>query len=105
MFLTLLKTATTVHEVNTRKFKASQYNHSTGQYESSDLNNRFKAVGPAKVQRDLYSAFLLKNSNEELNHPCREECYREFNSFVEKQNALIKEMKAQKTTMKQCFGF
>lgn len=105
LFLTLLKTATTVHEVNTRKFKASQYNHSTGQYESSDLKKRFKAVGPAKVQRDLYSAFLLKNSNAELNHPCREECYREFNSFVEKQNALIKEMKEQKITMKQCFGF
>jgi hypothetical protein len=95
LFLELLKANVIVCEVNTKKFKASQYNHSTGKYKSSELNSRFKVVNSAKVQRDLYSAFLLKNSNIELEFPCREECYQEFNTFIEKQNALIKKMKAE----------
>ena len=105
LFLELLKANVIVCEVNTKKFKASQYNHSTGKYKSSELNSRFKVVNSAKVQRDLYSAFLLKNSNIELEFPCRKECYQDFNKFIEKQNALIKKMKAQGITMKQCFGF
>ena len=58
-----------------------------------------------KVQRDLYSAFLLRNSNKELNKPDRAKCICEFDRFLKLQNCLLTEMKENGISMKQCFGF
>ena len=43
-------------EVDTKEFKASQYNHVTDTYEKIPLSQREKEIGNRKVQRDLYSA-------------------------------------------------
>lgn len=59
----------TLLEIKTTKVRASQYNHITGEYMSSDLNKRWKELVPDLcVQRDLYSAFLLFNVKDEENN-------------------------------------
>ena len=50
-------------EVDTKEFKASQYNHVTDAYEKIPLSQREKEIGKRKVQRDIYSAFLIRNAD------------------------------------------
>ena len=94
-----------VSKVDTHKFKASQYDHVSDTYTKITLSTRSKIVGKSEVQRDLYSAFLLKNSNSELTSADRDKCIKTFDSFVKRQNALISEMRDKGISMKQCFGF
>ena len=51
-------------KIDTVSFRASQYNHVTDDYVRKKLSCRGSFVGSRYVQRDLYSAFLLKNSND-----------------------------------------
>jgi hypothetical protein len=51
------------HQINTWTAKASQYNHETDDYQKKKLYQRWSQVGNFTVQRDLYSAFLIKNIN------------------------------------------
>lgn len=94
-----------VYKVNTKVFRASQYNHVTDDYVKTELSERMKMIGVHMVQRDLYSAFLLKNSNNELNKPDRDKCILGFDRFIELQDNLINTMKIENISMKQCFGF
>lgn len=57
------------------------------------------------VQRDLYSAYLHQHADASLEHPDREACIRDFSAFMSMHDALIRQMKADGTSMKQCFGF
>lgn len=95
----------TYKEVNTQTFKASQYNHVTDTFEKIPLSQRMKLIGGRNVQRDLYSAFLIRNTNVGLEHPDREKCIREFGHFADMQDTLISQMKHNSLSMKQCFGF
>lgn len=54
----------TINYVDTWKFEASQYDHVVGDYQKVPLSKRSKTVGTDKVQRDLYSAFLLYNAKD-----------------------------------------
>lgn len=92
-------------EVNTQTFKASQYNHVTDECVKVPLSQRFKLIGNDSVQRDLYSAFLIKNADSTFEHPDRDKCIYEFESFVAVHNETINYMKESKISMKQCFGF
>lgn len=78
--------------VDMLKYRASQYNHLTGEYVKSELNERCKLIGKDKVQRDLYSAFLLYNYKDEKTID-RNKCFKEFDNFLKQQNELIKEIK------------
>ena len=80
-------------EVDTYKMKASQANHITGEYMSSDLKKRWKELVPGTfVQRDLYSAFLLFNAKnkEEIDF---ELCEQTFDNFFDGHNRLIAELR------------
>ena len=46
-------------KVNTREVKASQYNHLNGQYKKKKLSQRWNDLDGHKIQRDLYSAYLI----------------------------------------------
>lgn len=92
-------------KVQTKDFKASQYDHVEDNYKKAELKDRSKYVGGYKVQRDLYSAYLLKNSNTKFDKPDREKCIYGFENFLKLQNNLICEMKKNNITRKQCFGF
>ena len=92
-------------EVDTKEFKASQYNHVTDTYEKIPLSQREKEIGKRKVQRDLYSAFLIRNADLDFKHPDREKCEYEFEYFANLQDQLILKMKESGLSMRQCFGF
>ena len=92
-------------EVDTKEFKASQYNHVTDIYEKIPLTQREKEIGKRKVQRDLYSAFLIRNADLDFKHPDREKCEYEFEYFANLQDQLILKMKESGLSMRQCVGF
>lgn len=95
----------TYAEVNTQTFKASQYSHVTDECVKVPLSQRFKLIGNDSVQRDLYSAFLIKNADSTFEHPDRDKCIYGFESFVAVHNETISYMKESKISMKQCFSF
>lgn len=95
----------TYKEIDTQEFKASQYNHVTNEYQKSDLGQRSKQIGGQEVQRDLYSAFLIRNADNTLKHADKEACTRKFGNFLKMQEQLLELMKKDDVSMKQCFGF
>ena len=92
-------------KVNTQAFKASQYDHVTDGYKKAELKERWKEIGGHWVQRDLYSAFLLKNTNAKGTKADRESCICGFETFLSLQEQQIKQMKENGITKKSCFGF
>lgn len=97
----------TLLEIKTTKMRASQYNHITGEYMSSDLNKRWKELIPDLwIQRDLYSAFLLFNVKDEETIDDKL-CMQTFDNFYDSHNRLIDELKQQKKEGKHfpsCMG-
>ncbi|MCD8339500.1 MAG: hypothetical protein LUC43_04790 [Burkholderiales bacterium] len=87
------------------KFRASQYRHDTDGYEKVPLSKRIKAIVGYQVQRDLYSAFLIKHSDPSGARPDRLACVENFSRFRELQDRKIALMKKEGISMKQCFGF
>ena len=54
-------------EIDTAKCKASQYNHLDHTYKKKKLSQRWNHMPNGdKVQRDLYSAFLIQNTDSSL---------------------------------------
>lgn len=53
-------------KINTIKARASQYNHETDSYIKKSLGKRWNSLFGMKIQRDLYSAFLIQNINKDL---------------------------------------
>ncbi len=93
-----------IHKVNTRTFKASQYNHVTDTYKKKKLSQRWTAIDTRNVQRDLYSAFLLMNSQIDLRHPNRELCHQTFEQFVKLHNEHMKELRQTKDSLPCSIG-
>ena len=94
-----------VYKVDTMKFKASQYDHVSDTYTKHSIHDRERNIDGNTVQRDLYSAFLLKNTDNDLEHTDRDKCIYGFDRFLKQHDELITEMKHQNISMKQCFGF
>lgn len=91
-------------KVNTRTFKASQYNHVTDSYEKKSLSQRYNIIEGKRIQRDLYSAFLLKNSNNTYDHADRESCILDYPSFLVKHDACVKSIRASGARIPTSFG-
>lgn len=58
---------TSLKKIDTAAVKASQYDHTTCQYSKRELGERWAIIDGRKVQRDLYSAFLIANTTDSLN--------------------------------------
>lgn len=71
-----------LHKVSTKTFRASQYNHVTDAYVKKKLHTRSDEIGGHRIQRDLYSAFLLMNSKPDLSGTDRNRCFETFNDFI-----------------------
>lgn len=73
-------------EVNTYKVKASQYNHLNEEYNKKKLSQRWNYFNynnqDVKVQRDLYSAYLIKNVNMDLETINNYKCIEGFEKFL-----------------------
>ncbi len=92
-------------EVDTRSFRASQYDHAADTYTKKKLSRRHAIIDGHWVQRDLYSAFLLSNSASDLAHADRERCQKTFDHFLENHDACIAEIRNTKTKIPRSFGF
>ncbi|WP_338754352.1 transposase [Bacillus sp. FJAT-52991] len=107
MFLSCLERKLAYHglelkKVNTAKVKASQYNHFDHTYTKKPLTKRWNDFGGMKVQRDLYSAFLLMNmvDDKKLEKIDRERCIKEFDLFLENHKKTMSELQKQPHTFK-----
>ena len=80
-------------EINPYKTKASQFNHIKQEFKKCSLEVRFKELErEIVVQRDLYSAFLIKNV-ENLNEYNIEKINRQFDEFYAKQMKEVARIK------------
>ncbi|MBE3102578.1 MAG: transposase [Firmicutes bacterium] len=79
-------------KVNTREVKASQYNHLNGQYNKKKLSQRWNDLDGIKVQRDLYSAYLIQHVNDDLCSIDQEGCSRDFAKYLVLHDKEIKRL-------------
>lgn len=62
--------------------RASQYDHRSDTYKKKQLSDRWHVFRDGtKVQRDLYSAFLISHTNEDLDQVDRKTCIRNYKTF------------------------
>ena len=92
-------------KVNTKSFKASQYRHDTDTYERLPLSQRSKIINGHKVQRDLYSAFLIRNTNIDLKSVNRTRCETQFSNCVTMSTNYISKLKNRGISYSAVFGF
>ena len=92
-------------EVCRNSFRASQYDHSTDTFTKHPLSSRAKEIGGHTVQRDLYSAFLIRNTRPDLQAADREKCTSTFSSFLELQAKAVLDTQLLGMSMPACFGF
>lgn len=89
-------------EINTYKVKASQYSHEDDTYVKKTRSNRFTKVGDRLIQRDLYSAFLIQNVNEDLESINKEKCNERYIKFLEMYEKEVERLSKRKNI--SCVG-
>ena len=99
MFMTILEQKCSgaggeFHKVNTRTFKASQYDHTSGEYRKKTLGQRWSHLDNGdKIQRDLYSAFLLMNASLSLSETDPARCRKTYTNFSALHEAEMERLK------------
>ena len=92
-------------KIDTIKVKASQYNHIEDSYKKKKLSERWNILGDDKVQRDLYSAFIIKNVKDDLKSIDRDKMIKEYSKFLELHNKEIERIKNSDMKTLKCMGF
>ncbi|WP_059106223.1 hypothetical protein [Shouchella shacheensis] len=100
LFLTILDNkleydSKKVKKVDTTSFKASQFNHFNNTYRKKNLSERWNEFDCGRVQRDLYSSFLLMNADEDLKQANVESCHNSWDVFFQLHNIEIERLKNQ----------
>ena len=76
-------------------FRASQYDHMTGEYEKKPLGQRTHRFPDGRGSpRDLYSAFLLEHADAGCHSPDQDACATDFEAFYEASQKMIRSMRA-----------
>ena len=110
MFLTILDNKLKWYDngllkVDTAKVKASQYNHTEDNYIKKQLSDRWNDFGEYKIQRDLYSSFLIMNVvGKKLDEIDRELCFNEFDNFKKLHDIEIDRIKNSKSKLISSMG-
>lgn len=82
-------------KVDTHSYKASQFDHTNGEYHKKELSVRqFTLSNGDTVQRDLYSAWLLMNACDSLKEPDPVRCQETYGSFIALHNQEISRIKS-----------
>lgn len=76
-------------KIDTRSAKASQFCHFDQSYKKKNLSQRWNYFGDYKIQRDMYSAFLIMNINSDLKSFNLDKCNRRFEHFYELHNQEV----------------
>jgi hypothetical protein len=71
-----------IKEIDTYKVKASQYNHLEDNYKTKTLNDRWNILNGEEVQRDMYSAFLIMNTKDDLKSVDIDRCNKTYKNFL-----------------------
>lgn len=109
MFLTILDNKLKWHDeelikINTAKVKASQYNHITDGYTKKSLNERWNDFERYKIQRDLYSAYLIMNVKDNLEEVDRELCFSGWDNFKEMHDKEIERVRNSESRLISSMG-
>lgn len=83
-------------EINTFEAKASQFNHFDGTYTKKTLSQRWNDFDGIKVQRDMYSAFLIMNVADNLKSFDIDKCNERFDNFYRLHNLEVSRLKGHK---------
>jgi hypothetical protein len=76
-------------EINTFEAKASQFNHFDGTYTKKTLSQRWNDFNGIKIQRDMYSAFLIMNISDDLKSFDIDKCNGRFENFYRLHNLEV----------------
>lgn len=89
-------------KIKTQKAKASQSNHLSREYNKKKLSKRWNDMPDGrKIQRDLYSAFLIMNINPDLstfNEERMSQAYTQFCANHDKEIARLRGIKTPPST-------
>ena len=83
-------------EIDTFNAKASQFNHFDRTYTKKSLSQRWNDFNGIKVQRDMYSAFLIMNIVDDLKSFDINKCNERFDNFYQLHNLEINRLTGQK---------
>lgn len=76
-------------KIDTWSAKESQFNHFDGTYRKKTLSQRWNDFNDVKVQRDLYSAFLIMNIASDLKSFDIDKCNERFENFYRLHNLEV----------------
>lgn len=76
-------------KIDTWSAKASQFNHFDGTYNKKKLSQRWNDFNGVRVQRDLYSAFLIMNVADDLKSFDTNKCNERFDNFYRLHNLEV----------------
>lgn len=79
-------------KIDTFSAKASQFNHFDGTYNKKKLSQRWNDFNGIRVQRDLYSAFLIMNVADDLKSFDINKCNERFESFYQLHNLEVERL-------------
>ena len=80
-------------QINTAKVKASQFEHFTQTYVKKKLSKRWNHLEQGDVQRDLYSAFLIMNTKDNLREIDVGRANKTWNNFFDKHEQEMERIK------------
>lgn len=83
-------------KIDTWHAKASQFNHFNVTYHKKTLSQRWNDFNGIKIQRDLYSAFLIMNIASDLKSFDVNKCNERFENFYKLHNKEVKRLTGHK---------
>lgn len=83
-------------KIDTFEVKASQFNHKTKNCIKKKLSQRWNVIDDIKIQRDLYSAFLIQNVSDDLKSVDTDLCDKKYDKFVNLHDIEINRLKEAK---------
>ena len=83
-------------KINTFEAKASQFNHFDGTYTKKTLSQRWNDFNGIKIQRDMYSAFLIMNISDDLKSFDINKCNKRFDNFYRLHNLEVNRLTGKK---------
>jgi hypothetical protein len=87
---------TQLYKVNTWSVKASQYNHVEDINKKKKLSQRWNEIDGKKIQRDMYSAFLIMNVNDSLSSIDKTKCDERYKNFLKLHDKEVQRLKGNK---------
>lgn len=83
-------------EINTFEAKESQFNHFDETYTRKSLSQRWNDFNGMKIQRDMYSAFLIMNISKDLKNFDMNKCTERFENFYRLHNLEVNRLTGKK---------